>query len=158
MVWISTTGGTRLLAVAAAAGAARHADALCRLVPAQEAELADLILSDAYLFATAETLASISGLMKDFFERCYYPALGRIDGRPYAAMICAGSDGQNAARQIARIATGWRLREVAAPLIVSTRAQTPAAIQAPKTIAAADLARCEELGETLAAGLAGGII
>ena len=82
----------------------------------------------------------------------YYPGLGRLNGGPYAAMICAGSDGQGAARQIARIATGWRLREVAAPLIICTRAQTPEAILAPKTIAPADLARCHELGAALAAG------
>jgi NAD(P)H-dependent FMN reductase len=86
------------------------------------------------VFATPENLAAIAGLMKDFFDRCYYPVLDRINGRPYAALICAGSDGSNAARQIARIATGWRLRDVAPPLIVCTRAQTPEAILAPKLI------------------------
>lgn len=72
-------------------------------------------------------------------------------------MICAGTDGSAAARQIERIATGWRLRAVAAPLIVRTGAQTPEAILAPKSIAAADLQRCEELGQALAAGLASGV-
>ena len=92
--------------------------------------------------------------MKDFFDRTYYPALERINGRPYAILICAGSDGQNAARQIARIATGWRLRTVAEPIIVCTHAQTPEAIFAPKVISSNDLSRCEELGSALAAGLA----
>jgi multimeric flavodoxin WrbA len=109
------------------------------------------------VFATPENLAAISGLMKDFFDRCYYPALEQINGRPYATLICAGSDGQNAARQIERIATGWRLRAVADPLIVCTHAQTPERILAPKTIAAADLDRCRELGATLAGGLAMGV-
>jgi hypothetical protein len=95
--------------------------------------------------------------MKDFFDRTYYAALDRINGRPYATLICAGSDGENAARQIARITTGWRLRAVADPLIVRTRAQTPEAILAPKIISATDLDRCRNLGETLAAGLAAGI-
>jgi hypothetical protein len=95
--------------------------------------------------------------MKDFFDRCYYPLLGQIEGRPYATMICAGSDGEGAARQIARIATGWRLRLVADPLIVCTHAQTAEAILAPKIIAEADLAKCRELGATLAAGLAMGV-
>jgi hypothetical protein len=72
-------------------------------------------------------------------------------------MICAGSDGSNAARQIERIATGWRLRRVAEPLIICTHAQTPEAIAAPKVIAEADLARCRELGAALAAGLAIGM-
>ena len=95
--------------------------------------------------------------MKDFFDRCYYPVLGRIEGRPYAQMICAGSDGQNAARQTARIATGWRLKEVQPPIILCTDAQTPEAILAPKTIAEADLARCRDLGQAIAAGLAMGV-
>jgi hypothetical protein len=83
--------------------------------------------------------------------------LDRINGRPYATLICAGSDGENAARQIARIATGWRLRAIADPLIVCTHAQTAETILAPKRIAAADLDRCMEIGATVAAGLASGI-
>jgi len=72
-------------------------------------------------------------------------------------LICAGSDGTNAARQIERIATGWRLKPIADPVIVCTHAQTPEQILRPKHIAAEDLARCEELGATLAAGLDLGI-
>jgi hypothetical protein len=94
--------------------------------------------------------------MKDFYDRSYYPVLGRIEGRPYAQMVCAGSDGENAARQTARIAKGWRLREVQPPLIICTHAQTPEAILAPKTIAEADLETCRDLGSALAAGLAMG--
>ncbi len=99
----------------------------------------------------------MSGLMKDFFDRTYYPVLDQIQGRPYAILICAGSDGTNAARQIERIATGWRLKAIADPLIVCTHAQTPERILAPKQIDPADLARCAELGATLAAGLDLGI-
>jgi NAD(P)H-dependent FMN reductase len=117
----------------------------------------DLLAADGYIFAAPENLAALSGPMKDFFDRCYYPALGRIEGRPYATMICAGSDGANAVRQIARIATGWRLRQIADPLIVCTQAQMPEAILAPKIIAPADLARCAELGAAFAAGLDAGI-
>ena len=95
--------------------------------------------------------------MKDFFDRCYYPVLDRLNGRPYALLVAAGSDGTGAARQAARIATGWRLRAVAEPLIVCTRAQTPEAILAPKVVGADDLRRCEELGAALGAGLALGI-
>jgi multimeric flavodoxin WrbA len=116
-----------------------------------------LLEASGYLFACPENLGAMSGLMKDFFDRSYYAVLDRIQGRPYATLICAGSDGGNAARQIERIATGWRLKAVAEALIVCTHAQTPEEILKPKTIAAADLARCEELGATLAAGLGLGI-
>jgi hypothetical protein len=102
-------------------------------------------------------LAAIAGLMKDFFDRTYYPALDRISGRPYAILICAGSDGHNAGRQVERIATGWRLKAIADPLIVCTHAQTPVAIQAPKVIDPDDLQRCEELGAALAAGMSMGV-
>ena len=158
IVFHSMTGGTRQMAEAAARGAAEVEPGVrVRLLRAPEAGPADVLGADGYLFATPENLAAMSGLLKDFFDRTYYPALGRIEGRPYAALVCAGSDGSNAARQIERICTGWRLKPVAEPLIVCTHAQTPEAILAPKAIGADDLARCEELGATLAAGLAMGI-
>jgi multimeric flavodoxin WrbA len=157
IVWHSRTGGTRQMAEAAAGGAAAESDVRVRLVAAAEAGPDDLLAAEGFIFATPENLAALAGVMKDFFDRSYYPVLDRINGRPYAALICAGSDGHNAARQIARIATGWRLRSVAEPQIVCTRAQTPEAILAPKTIDAADLARCTSLGATMAAGLALGI-
>jgi hypothetical protein len=56
-----------------------------------------------------------------------------------------------------RIATGWRLKAVAEPLIVCTHAQTPEAILAPKHIGADDLERCRALGEALAAGMSLGV-
>jgi hypothetical protein len=71
--------------------------------------------------------------------------------------VCAGSDGANAVRQVERIATGLRLRRVCEPVIVCTNAQTPEAILAPKIIGREDIARCEEVGAAMAAGLAAGI-
>lgn len=94
------------------------------------------IWTDGYLFAAPENLATLAGVMKDFFDRTYYAVLERLNGRPYAQIISAGSDGTGAARRLARIATGWRLREAAEPLIVVTPAQTPEAILAPKVVAA----------------------
>jgi multimeric flavodoxin WrbA len=157
IVFHSLTGGTREMAEAAAQGAQAQSEVNVRLLPAVQAQPEDVLGADGYMFATPETLAAISGLMKDFFDRTYYPALERINGRPHAILICAGSDGQNAARQVERIATGWRLRAVADPIIVCTHAQTPEAIFAPKVIGSDDLSRCEELGAALAAGLAMGI-
>jgi NADPH-dependent FMN reductase len=155
IVWHSRTGGAEAMA-RAAAGAAQDGGA-ATLRSAIETTPQDLLTADGYLFVCPENLASMSGEMKAFFDRCYYPALGKIEGRPYATMICAGSDGEGAARQIARIATGWRLKPVADPLIICTHAQTPEAILAPKIIAEADLAQCRTLGATLGAGLAMGV-
>ena len=151
------TGGTRQMAEAAQRGASSEASVRVRLLRAGEAKGEDVLQADGYVFATPENLAAMSGVMKDFFDRTYYAALDRIAGRPYATLVCAGSDGQNAVRQIERICTGWRLKPVAEPLIVCTHAQTPAAILASKTIGAEDLRRCEEIGAALAAGLELGI-
>jgi NAD(P)H-dependent FMN reductase len=153
----SLTGGTLQMALAAAAGARREPGVAVRLETAAAAGAQALLDADGYLFASPENLAAMSGLMKDFFDRTYYAVLDRLQGRPYAILVCAGSDGANAARQMERIATGWRLRAIAPPLIVCTHAQTPETILAPKHIGADDLARCEELGSTLAAGLSLGI-
>jgi multimeric flavodoxin WrbA len=157
IVYYTMTGGTQQMAEAAARAAREHSGVDVKLQRADATSPTDVLAADAYLFASPENLAAMSGLMKDFFDRCYYAALDRINGRPYAAMVCAGSDGQNALRQIDRIATGWRLRNVAPGLIVCTHAQTPERILAPKTIAADDLARCAEIGAGLAAGLALGV-
>ena len=143
--------------MAEAAAAAARRETATRLLHAAAAGPEDVLAADGYIFATPENLAAMAGVMKDFFDRCYYPVLGRIEGRPYASMVCAGSDGQGAARQIARIATGWRLRAVAETVIVCTWAQTPDAILAPKIIPPSELARCAELGAAMAAGLALGI-
>jgi multimeric flavodoxin WrbA len=151
------TDGTGQMARAAAEAAAADGEVAVRLLGAAEAGPDDLMAADGYIFACPENLAAMPGEMKAFFDRCYYPVLGRIEGRPYAVMVCAGSDGTNAVRQINRIVTGWRLKAVAEPIIVCTHAQTPERILATKTIGEAELDRCRELGATLAAGLAMGV-
>ncbi len=157
IVYHSMTDGTRQMAEAARAGAAAEPGVNARLLHAAQAGPGDVLAADGLVFATPENLAAISGQLKDFFDRSYYAVLDRINGRPYASLVCAGNEGQNAARQIERIATGWRLRAIAEPLIVCTHAQTPEAILATKHIGAQDLARCRALGEAMAAGLALGV-
>ena len=157
IIWHSTTGGSEALARAAFEGASTEAAVEAQLLHAETAQADDLFGSDGYIFAFPENLAAISGVMKAFFDRCYYPCLGRIQGRPYALMVCAGSDGSNAVRQAERIATGWRLKKVADSQIICTNAQTPEAILARKTIGDADLQKARDTGAALAAGLALGI-
>jgi len=157
IVWHSRTGGARQMAEAAARAAAAETGVETRSLFAPDAQPDDLLAADGYLFVCPENLATMSGAMKEFFDRCYYPCLERLNGRPYAQMIAAGSDGTGAARQLARIATGWRLKPIAEPLILCTHAQTPEAILAEKRLSAADLAPCAELGAAMAAGLALGV-
>lgn len=157
IVYHSLTDGTRQMAEAARAGAAEEEGVDVRLLHAAKTGPQDVLAADGYVFATPENLAAMSGQLKDFFDRTYYAALDQVNGRPYASLICAGSDGSNAARQIERIATGWRLKAVAEPLIVCTHAQTPEAILAPKQIGTDDLERCRALGQALAAGVALGV-
>ncbi|HRA64166.1 MAG TPA: NAD(P)H-dependent oxidoreductase, partial [Burkholderiaceae bacterium] len=152
IVYHSRTGGTEQMALAARRGAQRADDLQVRLLHACDAGPDDLLAAQAYLFATPENLAAIAGQMKEFFDRCYYPVLGQINARPYGLLVCAGSDGSNAVRQVERIATGWRLRKIAESLIICTHAQTPEAILAGKTIPRHDLQRCEDFGETLGQG------
>lgn len=173
VVWHSRTGAAQAMAQAAAAGARDvaawdAADAGSRDVaqtvaqtldisvrPAAEVQAEDLLQSDGYLFCAPENLGTLSGAMKEFFDRCYYGVLDAdgvspIGGRPYGLMISAGTDGTGAARQAERICTGWRLSLAAAPLIARNGAQFPAQIVAPKTVAPDILADCKELGGLLA--------
>ena len=157
IVYHTLTGGSLQMAQIAAEGAQMESGVNVQLLHASQASAAHLLGAQGYLFATPENLAAVSGVMKDFFDRSYYGALDRINGRAFALLVCAGSDGRNAVRQMERIATGWRLKAVAEPLIVCTGAQTPEAILAPKTLAPEALADCRALGEALATGLEMGI-
>ena len=153
IVWHSRTGASRAMAEAAY-GAAQG---LAQIMPAAEAAPEHLLAASGYLFACPENLGSMSGPMKDLFDRCYYPLLGQVEGRPYATMIAAGSDGQGAQAQLDRIVTGWRLRRVAEPLIANLAAQTPQEILRPKQVPEPILKHCRELGAALAQGLNQGI-
>ncbi|MBX9728781.1 MAG: NAD(P)H-dependent oxidoreductase, partial [Sphingopyxis sp.] len=151
IVWHSRTGTAEQLAHAAAQGAlasdaARAGDVAVRMTDAASATAADLLDADGYIFACPENLASMSGMMKEMVDRCYYPLLGRIEGRPWALIIAAGTDGEGAARQWQRIATGWRLKAIADPMIVRTGADTPETILADKQLADEPLAQARDLG------------
>ncbi|MBH5323198.1 flavodoxin family protein [Aurantiacibacter sediminis] len=157
IVWYSWTGGSRQLAEAARDGAVEAGGVDVRFVKAEDAQSEDLLSADGYVFACPENLAAIAGVMKAFFDRTFYDVLGEIEGRPYAALICAGSDGENAKTQLERIARGWRLKRVADTQIVNVHAQTKEEILEEKEIEEAELAQAGELGATLAAGLEMGV-
>jgi hypothetical protein len=153
IVWHSRTGAAAAMAHAAHQAAGEGA-VLLRAADVTPEQLLD---AGAFLFVCPENLGSVSGMMKEMFDRCYYPLLGRVEGRAYATAIAAGSDGHGAQAQINRIVTGWRLRRVAEPLIINLAAQTPEAILAAKTVPPDDLARCRDLGAALAEGLRLGV-
>lgn len=160
IVWHSRTGAARQMSQALERGASHIAaelgqgqDLHIERKAADTVTPQDVLDSDGYVFCAPENLASLSGEMKAFFDRCYYPVLERIAGRPYAVAISAGTDGSGAARQTERICTGWRLRAVAAPLIARHCAQTPEQIAAEKIVPENILRQCEELGGILGATL-----
>ena len=98
--------------------------------------------------STRDTLIRgyMAGAIKDFFDRTFYPAQDRVQGLPYAIFVSAGNDGTGAVGSIERIALGYRFRKCAEPLIIKGDP------------GAEDLQRCADLGQTLAAGLALGIL
>ena len=153
IAWHSRTGASQAMAEAAFEGGGEDA----RLLRCDEVGPEALLAARAYLFVCPENLATMSGLMKEMFDRCYYPVLGRIEGRGYATAIAAGSDGEGAQRQIDRICKGWRLKRVADPMIVNTDAQTPEEILRPKQLSEEALAQCRQLGGAMAQGAAMGI-
>lgn len=162
IAWWSNTGGTEALvdaAAAAARDAAADAPGSLEVLAVRCDRLGPDALrrADGLVLATPECLGSMAGPMKALIDRCWYPVLDRLVGRPYAAIVCAGSDGHGTLRQLDRIAIGWRLRPVAEPLLVVTGAQTPEAIAAPKRLPAEALERAAALGATLGAGLSMGL-
>ncbi|MGB3627826.1 MAG: flavodoxin family protein [Henriciella sp.] len=157
IIYFTRTGGAGQMAKAAYEAASDEDGCETILKFATEAGPDDLLAADGYIFCAPENLAAIAGGMKEFFDRSYYEVLGKIEGRPYAQMICAGSDGETAMKQTARIAQGWRLKIAQEPFIICTHAQTKEAILAEKTISENDLQKCRDLGAAMAAGLAMGV-
>lgn len=159
IIWDSMTGGSKAMAQAAASGVASDMTfELCaKLLHADDVSSDDMLNASGYIFIFPERLAAISGPMKSFFDRTYYPCLGQIEARPYAMIICAGSDGENALRQGMRICKGWRLRQIGDNFIICTHAQTQQAIMAEKIIADEDVRKCRNMGAAMAAGIDMGI-
>lgn len=145
IVYHSQGGGTQRMADAVLAGAREEAEVETRRRRALEADLDDLLWADALIFGTPENFGYMSGALKDFFDRTFYPAQGKVDQLPYAVFVKCGNDGSGAVFNIDRIAKGYPLRKVADPIVHQGDVDEDV------------LARCAELGQTLAAGLALGI-
>lgn len=121
---------------------------------ALDVSLEELLNADSYLFCAPENLGSLSGIMKEFFDRHYYDLLGQIEGRHYSAIISAGSDGHGALRQLERICTGWRLQQVVPAIILNTQSSSEEAIRAPKQLSDSQREQAGEIGATLLAHMA----
>ena len=106
----------------------------------------DVLGADALALGTPENFGYMSGMMKDFLERVFYACEGKTEGRPWALFVSAGQDGTGAITSVERIVTGLRLKKVREP-ILALREVTPEI-----------LAQCEELGATLALGIAAGVL
>jgi multimeric flavodoxin WrbA len=175
IVWYSRTGASEALAIACADAASKEFECASGLPAGREdakpqargfrvvlrrcdeVRSENLLGADAFVFICPENLGTMAGAMKEFFDRNYYLALDKLNGRGYACVVAAGSDGQGAVRQIERIALGWRLKKMADSLIVNTQAQSPDAIWAKKTLSAEQLKPAQELGQLAATGLVLGI-
>lgn len=144
----SATGGAAAMADAVEAGA-NHPDIEGVEVRARHATAAgpaDIPWANAIIIGTPENFGSVSGLVKDFLERIYYPCLDSARGLPYAVFVRSGNDGTGAHEAIVRICTGLGWREAC-----------PAVIAQGERLTDAHLESCYELGATMAARLAAGL-
>ena len=147
VVYHSQSGSTSRMADAVIRGAS-HPDiesVEVRVRDALDASPDDVLWADAYIFGTPENFGYMSGALKYFFDRIYYPCLEQLGGRPYALFVRAGNDGSGAISSIKRIATGLAIKEVQDPILIAGEFDE------------ARLDECEELGMAMAAGLEAGI-
>jgi len=145
IVYHTQSGNTGRLAEAALAGARRCADTETVMLRAFDARTDDLLECNGLLLGTPENFGYMSGALKDFFDRTYYPCEGKTTGLPFAVFVSAANDGTGAVREIGRIATGYGWRSINEALIVR------------KEVTATDLERAADLGEAMASGLSMGI-
>lgn len=145
IVYHSQSGASFRLAAAARRGAAREPGAEIAWLRAWDAGMADIEACAGMLLVAAENSGSLAGGMKDFLDRCFYPAQPLQLNRPYGLVISCGNDGRNASAQAQRIMTGFPMKLVAEPLVL--RGEPDADMEAA----------CEDLGQALAAGIGLGI-
>ena len=155
IVYHTQTGGTRLLAEAALRGARTIGETTTELRMAAATSAEDLLQADGLLLGTPENFGYMSGMLKDFFDRVYYPCEDKLTARPYSVFVCAGNDGTGAMREVDRIVTGLRMKKVH-PGVIALR--VGGAVGSSRgNLDPQDLAAAAELGGTLAAGLAFGV-
>jgi len=116
-----------------------------RVKSALDADAEDLLWADGFILGTPENFGYMSGAMKYFLDRVYYPCEGKLNGRPWALFVRAGNDGTGAISSVRRILAGLAVKEVQEPLLIKGDFDE------------ARLADCEELGLTMAAGLEVGV-
>ena len=110
-----------------------------------DAAAGDVMAADAIILGTTENLGYMSGALKDFFDRVYYPCLEKTQGLPYVLYVRAGHDGTGTCRGVAAITTGLRWRAVCEPLVCRGKWRE------------SFVDECRELGLTVAAGVEAGI-
>lgn len=142
VVYHSQGGVTERMAYAVREGASEIDGCTVSLKKAGAAGVEDLINADALIIGSPEYFGYMAGAVKDFFDRTYEQAHAdpRMFRKPYAVFISAGNDGSGALSSIERICRGYRLKKVYEP-VVATGSLTNSV-----------LARCRELGQTVAAG------
>ena len=145
IVYHSQSGAAARLTQAVANGARQEPEVAVEVYRAWDASAVHVRNCDALILVAAENSGSVSGAMKDFLDRTYYPAQARALHLAYGLFISAGNDGRGAVAQLQRILSGYPMKQVCEPVICRGEV-TPGS-----------LARCEELGQTLAGGLALGI-
>lgn len=146
LVHHSQSGHTAQLAEAVKAGVREFADEIeLRERRAFDATLDDLLWAEGLLIGTPENFGYLSGAVKDFLDRTYYPAQNRTLGLPWAMFVSCDNDGTGAVRALERIALGYGWNKVAEPVLVRGG------------VSEEGLARCRELGQTMAAGLSCGL-
>ncbi len=146
IVYHTQTGNTGRLAEAVNEGAQQEAESVSvRLKHAARADLDDLLWCDGIILGTPENFGYMSGMLKDFFDRTFYPAEPYELNRPYGLFVSAGNDGTGAVRECDRILKGYPMKKVMEPLI------------ARGEISDDHLVAAREFGQTLACGLSMGV-
>lgn len=117
-----------------------------RYRPPLQANADDVFWADAIILGTTENFGYMSGALKDFFDRIYYPCLEHTEAMPFALYIRAGLDGTGTRIAVGKITTGLNWKSVQEPIILHGDYQSEFETQ------------CAELGMLMAASLEAGII
>ena len=141
LIVANTSSNNTLILRDAVLRGAQLADFPVRVLEPLQASADDVLAAIGVILGTTENFGYMSGQIKDFLERIYYPCLEDTQGLPWALYVVAGLDGTGVTNNVERIISAMKWRKVQAALLLKGSFKTDF------------VGLCQELGAGMATGL-----
>jgi len=112
IVYYSLSGNTKAMAEAIAEGSRAVSGTKVTIKTGLEATIDDLLGCDGVAMGSPDYFSYMAGGLKDFFDRTYYPAQGKVTGKPCACFGSAGGPPTVVLESLAKMCRAFKMRDV----------------------------------------------